>query len=68
MTSILDAIYQMIGNESEILKESDRRQRIDQIFHELDKNQDNKLSLDEFMQGSKGDPKIVQALSLYNLT
>ncbi|RWS10674.1 Csa-Recoverin2-like protein, partial [Dinothrombium tinctorium] len=66
MSSILEAIYLMIGNESENLTENDRR--IEQIFRELDKNHDNRLSLDEFMQGSKGDPKIVQALSLHNLT
>lgn len=29
------------------------------------KNHDNKLSLQEFKEGSEQDPKIVQALSLY---
>lgn len=39
--------------------------RVDRIFELLDSNCDNKLSLQEFMEGSEQDPKIVQALSLY---
>ncbi|KAL3171578.1 hypothetical protein MRX96_013775 [Rhipicephalus microplus] len=46
-------------------EEDDPRARVDRIFEQLDKNQDNKLSLEEFKEGSKHDPKIVQALSLY---
>ena len=30
----------------------------------MDKNHDDKLTLDEFREGSKADPRIVQALSL----
>lgn len=29
-------------------------------------NHDNQLTLDEFKEGSRQDPKIVQALSLYS--
>lgn len=39
--------------------------RVDRIFELLDSNRDNKLSLQEFKEGSEQDPKIVQALSLY---
>ncbi|CAN8020380.1 unnamed protein product, partial [Ixodes persulcatus] len=42
------------------------RERVDKIFEQLDKNHDNQLTLDEFKEGSKQDPKIVQALSLYS--
>ena len=38
--------------------------RVDKIFSQMDKNNDDKLTLDEFREGSKADPRIVQALSL----
>ena len=37
---------------------------MDKIFSQMDKNNDDKLTLDEFREGSKADPRIVQALSL----
>lgn len=68
MYNIVDAIYQMLGNqpkEEEEEEELSPKERVDKIFEQLDKNQDNKLSMDEFKEGSKQDPKIVRALSLY---
>ncbi|KAJ6223327.1 hypothetical protein RDWZM_001872, partial [Blomia tropicalis] len=67
MYNIVDAIYQMLGNQAKIAEEEEEnpKERVDRIFEQLDKNQDNKLTLDEFKEGSKQDPKIVQALSLY---
>ncbi|OTF77529.1 hypothetical protein BLA29_004566, partial [Euroglyphus maynei] len=65
MYNIVDAIYQMLGNQAKISDEEDEnpKERVDRIFQQLDK--DNKLTLEEFKEGSKQDPKIVQALSLY---
>ncbi|CAN7994030.1 unnamed protein product, partial [Ixodes hexagonus] len=63
---VFSVIYKRLGGSQEKEdEEDDPRARVDRIFEQLDKNQDNKLSLDEFKEGSKHDPKIVQALSLY---
>ncbi|POW03313.1 hypothetical protein PSHT_11730 [Puccinia striiformis] len=40
--------------------------RVDKIFRMMDHNKDHKLTFDEFKEGSKQDPTIVQALSLYD--
>ncbi|CAH0383644.1 unnamed protein product [Bemisia tabaci] len=40
------------------------QRRVDKIFDQMDKNHDDKLTLEEFREGSKADPRIVQALSL----
>ncbi|XP_022242488.1 frequenin-1-like isoform X1 [Limulus polyphemus] len=69
MYSIVDAIYQMLGNQSGENKNEEEdtpQERVDKIFQHLDKNHDDKLTLEEFREGSKGDEKIVQALSLYS--
>lgn len=39
-------------------------QRVNKIFESMDKNNDEKLTLEEFKNGSKADPRIVQALSV----
>nr|XP_037270333.1 frequenin-1-like [Rhipicephalus microplus] len=66
MYNIVDAIYQMLGNQTkESEQEESPQERVDKIFDQLDKNHDNRLTLEEFREGSKQDPKIVQALSLY---
>jgi hypothetical protein len=41
-------------------------QRVDKIFRTMDLNKDHKLTFEEFKEGSKQDPTIVQALSLYD--
>jgi Ca2+-binding EF-hand superfamily protein len=44
--------------------ENTPQKRVDKIFDQMDKNHDDRLTLEEFRDGSKADPRIVQALSL----
>uniref|UniRef100_A0A673IC62 Neuronal calcium sensor 1-like n=1 Tax=Sinocyclocheilus rhinocerous TaxID=307959 RepID=A0A673IC62_9TELE len=67
MLNIVDAIYQMVGNTVELPEEENTpEKRVDRIFAMMDKNADGMLTLQEFQEGSKADPSIVQALSLYD--
>ncbi|XP_022106014.1 neuronal calcium sensor 1-like [Acanthaster planci] len=67
MLNIVDAIYQMVGNMVRLPEEENTPQkRVDRIFALMDKNKDDKLTKEEFQNGSKEDPTIVQALSLYD--
>jgi len=67
MFNIVDAIYQMVGNQGNMGDEDNTpEKRVERIFSQMDKNNDQRLSLEEFKEGSKQDPKIVQALSLYS--
>jgi Ca2+-binding EF-hand superfamily protein len=42
------------------------KQRVDKIFRNMDLDKNQTLTFDEFKEGSKQDPTIVQALSLYD--
>ncbi|MBW0543671.1 hypothetical protein O181_083386 [Austropuccinia psidii MF-1] len=67
MLQIVQSIYKMTGQMVVLPPDEDTpEKRVDKIFRMMDHNKDHKLTYDEFKEGSKQDPTIVQALSLYD--
>ncbi|RKO97462.1 hypothetical protein CXG81DRAFT_12017 [Caulochytrium protostelioides] len=67
MTKIVEAIYCMVGSMVKLPPDEDSpEKRVNKIFALMDKDQDGYLTMDEFKEGSKKDPTIVQALNLYD--
>ena len=58
----LFSIFQ--GNQPCSEDENTPQKRVEKIFNQMDKNHDERLSLEEFKEGSKADPRIVTALSM----
>ncbi|SCZ90208.1 BZ3500_MvSof-1268-A1-R1_Chr1-3g01840 [Microbotryum saponariae] len=67
MLKIVTAIYDMTGEMVKLPPDEDTpTKRVDKIFRLMDLNHDHQLTFEEFKEGSKKDPTIVQALSLYD--
>lgn len=67
MLQIVSSIYKMTGQMVKLPADEDTpEKRVDKIFRNMDRDKDAKLTYEEFVEGSKQDPTIVQALSLYD--
>ncbi|KAI8371737.1 calcium-binding protein NCS-1 [Radiomyces spectabilis] len=66
MLLILQAIHTMIGNVLSVSEDLAPEVRVRKIFELMDINKDGQLTIEEFKEGSKKDPTILQALSLYD--
>ncbi|ODO11052.1 calcium-binding protein NCS-1 [Cryptococcus amylolentus CBS 6273] len=62
MLQIVRSIYKMTGQMVQLPEDEDTpEKRVDKIFRNMDVNKDHQLTYDEFKEGSKLDPTIVQA-------
>ncbi|EED84485.1 predicted protein [Postia placenta Mad-698-R] len=77
MLKIVQSIYKMTGQMVKLPADEDTPEKANSaachcctlltfIFRNMDRDKDAKLTYDEFVEGSKQDPTIVQALSLYD--
>ena len=67
MLTIVRSIYLMSGTIVKLPEDEDTpEKRVSKIFAAMDKDKNSSLDFSEFVEGSKKDPTIVQALSLYD--
>jgi len=67
MLQIVRSIYKMTGSTHRLPPDEDTpEKRVEKIFNNMDQNKDARLTYEEFVEGSKQDPTILQALHLYD--
>jgi Ca2+-binding EF-hand superfamily protein len=65
MLAIVDSIYRMMGDAELAAEEKTAMERVDKIFNTMDHDQDGYLSKQEFVEGGKRDPSVLEALNIY---
>lgn len=67
MLTIVRSIYLMSGTIVKLPEdENTPEKRVSKIFAAMDKDKNSSLDYNEFVEGSKKDETILQALSLYD--
>jgi Ca2+-binding EF-hand superfamily protein len=67
MLSIVQAIYKMTGQMLKLPEnEETPEKRVEKIFRSMNKDKDSKITYNEFVECSKQDPTVMDALSLYD--
>ncbi|XP_065829583.1 neuronal calcium sensor 1-like isoform X2 [Oscarella lobularis] len=67
LLNIAEAIYKMVDDKANFMDDDQTPQaRVNRIIELMDTDGDDRLSFEEFQEGAKQDPVIVQALSLYD--
>eukprot|EP00105_Crassostrea_gigas_P010814 XP_011426213.1 PREDICTED: neurocalcin homolog [Crassostrea gigas] len=64
MLEVLAAMYKVESSLSNVLDREDPEERTDSIFNQMDLNCDDKLSLEEFIEGVKKDPRLVKLMDI----
>ncbi|CAL4068630.1 unnamed protein product [Meganyctiphanes norvegica] len=62
MLEIVQTIFKMIDKESEEVTTPE--EYTDNVFNNMDKNADNKISLEEFIEGAKSDPSLIKLMAI----
>ncbi|ORY91151.1 hypothetical protein BCR43DRAFT_538306 [Syncephalastrum racemosum] len=67
MLRVVETIYKMVGSMVKLPADEDTPgKRVNKIFALMDLDHNDYLTIEEFKAGSKKDPTVVQALSLYD--
>lgn len=61
---MIQAMYKVESSLSNVLDREDPEERTDSIFNQMDLNCDDKLSLEEFIEGVKKDPRLVKLMDI----
>ena len=64
----LQAIHKVTGNKRGPEGEKTLQQEIEEVFQRMDKNDDQRISLKEFLETATKDPGLIKLLELHQTT